>query len=401
MEDKLQRPDIIQVIKNEMKVLEMKLSNDNPLLLQLKEMETHLLEMASREIVFSPPVVSREGIGIFRKGTINVIQGKTGVHKSRIAELFCSLMLQKNGCTTDFIGFEKDSETVYSVVYLDTERNTEEEYPAAIQRIREKSGYLKTQNIPNFYVNSVKATDRQTRLQALEVWITEVCKRSDRPLFVVLDVVTDFVESFNRDTEGMLLFDFLGNLCDKYKVIFLLVIHENPSSEKARGHTGTEAANKSSSVFQISFEKNAKGEETELIKLKCIKLRGGKKPSPIYIEYSDWANGFVSAKIDFIQETLAERKSKLDETLLKEHLESLLVGFVSQKELVPKLMEMYKCSETTIKKRLCEIAESRVPMYNQEGQTACLRIKTEKGKQTVYYLEKENADLSSDNPPQK
>lgn len=397
MENKPQNTDFWELLRGDISEQEKALNSDNPLWRQLYETEKHLLEMASKEIVFSTPVVSREGIGIFRKGTINVIQGKTGVHKSRIAELFCALMLQNAYCKTDFIGFEKDDETVYSVGYMDTERNIDEEYPAAIQRIREKAGYLKTENIANLCANSVKIIDRKERLKALAIWIAEICKRENRPLFVILDVITDFIESFNRDSENMSLYDFLGNLCDKFKVIFLLVIHENPSSEKARGHTGTEAANKSSSVFQISFEKNGKGEDTELIKLKCIKLRGAKKPAPIYLEYSEAVNGFVSAEIGFVQETLAERKSKLDETLLKDHLESLLTGIVSQKELLPKLMEIYPCSETTLKKRLVELAEKGVEMYNNEGQKCLLKIQTEKGKPTTYHLEKTKLVLTLDN----
>ena len=304
-------------------------------------------------------------------------------------------------CETDFIGFEKDDETVYSVGYMDTERNIAEELPATIQSIREKSGYAKTEKIPHFYANSVKIIERKQRLDALAIWLSEIRKRDENPLFVVLDVVTDFVESFNRDSESMLLFDFLGNLCDKHKVIFLLLIHENFGTEKARGHTGTEAANKASAVFQISFEKNNKGEDTELIKLKCIKLRGAKKPSPIYLEYCDTSKGLIAAQTQFIQETIGKRKAKLDETLLKDSLESLLIGIVPQKVLIPKLVEIYQCTETTLKKRLVEIAEKKVQMYNNEGQLCFLQIKSEKGKTTTYYLEKETPTLLPETMPQK
>lgn len=395
MEDKSQ--DFVEKLNEDLALQQKQLNANNPLWLQLHQNEAHLLEMASKEIVFSAPVISREGIGIFRKGTFNVIQGKFGVHKSRLAELFCSVLLQNDICKTDFIGYEKDPDAVYSVGYLDTERNIDEELPATIQSIREKSGYSKTEKMPNFYANSIKIINRKERLDALAIWIADIRQKDNNPLFIVLDVVTDCVESFNRDGESMLLFDFLGNLCDKHKVIFLLLIHENFGTEKARGHTGTEAANKASSVFQISFEKNAKGDDTELIKLKCIKLRGAKKPSPIYMEYCDTTKGLISAQTQFIQDTLSERKAKVDVNLLKDELEVILANTLSQKELMQKLKLIFPCSENTIKERMEEIFTNQTPMYNSDGQVCQLKIKREKGKQTMYYLEKEVIAQSFEN----
>lgn len=389
--------DFSQKLQQDLAMRQKVFDEQNPIWVQLKQTEKHLLEMAGKEIVFSSPVVSREGIGIFRKGTFNVIQGKFGVHKSRLAELFCSLLLQNSTCQTDFLGFEKDPEMVYSVGYLDTERNTDEELPATIQSIREKSGYTKIAPIPNFYANSIKKIERKERLEALAIWIGEIRKKDTNPLFVVLDVVTDCVESFNRDGESMLLYDFLGNLCDEHKVIFLLLIHENFGTEKARGHTGTEAANKASCVLQISFEKNGRGEETELIKLKFIKLRGAKKPMPIYVEYSDAVKGLVSPENQFIQDTLGERKIKLDIDLLKDQLETLLSQTATQKTLISKLKEFFPVSENTMKERLKEISDKKIPMYNQDGQVCFLKIKIEKGKPTTYYLEKETPELPLEN----
>ena len=94
MENKPQNTDFTDMLRSDISEQEKALNSSNPLWLQLHETEKFLLEMAGKEIVFSPPVVSREGIGIFRKGTFNLIQGKFGSHKSRVGELFCSLMLQ-------------------------------------------------------------------------------------------------------------------------------------------------------------------------------------------------------------------------------------------------------------------------------------------------------------------
>ncbi|MFN0200673.1 MAG: hypothetical protein ACKVTZ_04100 [Bacteroidia bacterium] len=349
---------------------------------QMLATQKHLFEKASKEVTFSPPLLKWNETGVFRKGTINVIQGKFGCHKSRLAELFCSVFLKTKECETPFLGFNSSEETQFAVSYIDTERNLDEEIPATIQNIREKAGFERTELNPHFYVTSIKKFERKERLNAVKSWVLHLKKEETKQLFAVLDVVTDCVESFNSDGQSMELFDFLGNLCDECGVTFLLLIHENPGTEKARGHTGTEAANKSSCVMQISIESEAEN----LIKLKFIKLRAAARPEPIYLQYCSTAKGLVMASSSVVESVVGSKRKKADIELVKERLEILLYKPMPQKELCSELIAYFGGSENTIKNRLKVLADTKAVFLNAEGQECLLVMEWEKGKSAYYYL---------------
>jgi len=369
-------------LQQDVKEKEKKLLGESSFLAQMVQSQNYLFEKASKEIVFSPPLVSWNEIGVFRKGTINVIQGKFGSHKSRFAELYCSLFLRKQGCKTHFLGFERDEKEAFAVCYIDTERNLDEEIPATIQNIRDKAGHFKTQQNPHFYVTSIKQFARKERLQSVKEWIQHLRKTETNLLFVVLDVVTDCVESFNSDGQSMELFDFLGNLCDEYKVTFLLLIHENFGTEKARGHTGSEAANKSACVIQISIE----DEEKDLIKLKFIKLRSAARPQPLFLQYCPNAKGLVLAPDDIVNSAMAEKRNKTDIELVKEQVEIILAKPMTQKEVCNNLMRHFGCSENTIKNRLKQLVEKKEILLDAAGRECILEVEWQKGKSGIYYL---------------
>lgn len=364
-----------------------KKSKKKNIIKQLLDAEKELNERSKGDIIFSPPIVSRFDTGIIRQGTINIIQGKFGVHKSRYAEMICSLLLQSDA-NKKMLGFQRYPLKTYTVCLVDTERNLQEELPNAIQNIKIKAGHSKTDDVKNFRFTSLKQLDRKDRLPALKTYIQSVRKSTTNHLFILLDVVTDCVSSFNRDDESMKLFDFFGNLCDDENVTVLLLIHENFGTEKARGHTGTEATNKASCVMQIGFEKDSNNKPTDLIKLRFIKLRGARKPEPIYLRYSQEAKGLVLAEKDFIQTILRDKQQKASVDDIKMSLYQEVLGKeVNQKELVELLRIEYDCSLNTIKKRLNDFCKIKIPITDPLSEKEyILTANITAGKPTTYKL---------------
>lgn len=374
------------------------------LLQSLKEASAKIIKAAQQDIVYSPAWISLEDAPIFAKGTINVIQGKAGVHKSRLAETFCSLLLSPTG-KGDFLGFTRHNLGAgYFVAYIDTERNTAEDFPVAIQRIRQRAGLDKKEDNGRLKPTSIKQVDRKQRLDAVKAWIDCVrCEMeqkgvSDWNLFCVLDVVTDCTSSFNREDETLALFDYLGNLCENYKVTFLLVIHENPFSEKARGHAGTEAMNKANTQLQISYESGSDGEPGDLIKIRFLKTRNAARPQPLYLQYSKEQNGLITADPDAVSQHMESRKKNNDIELLVEHLQSVFdaAETITKKDLCASIAESLKCSEKTAQRRLDDATAKRVTIIDKNGRKCHLVKEGEKGKATVYRLE---ANDSKDDPP--
>jgi DNA-binding MarR family transcriptional regulator len=343
-------------------------------------------DVAAQDVVLSEPIVSLsidgtdEKIGVFYKGTINILQGKTGTHKSRLAELLVSLILQNDVCNTDFVGFRVNSNDLIAS-YIDTERNLNEAVPLTIQNIREKAGYHKTFNIENFYPTSIKKFSREDRLEAVKVWFEYIRSITDKPIFAVLDVVTDCVKSFNNDGDSLRLFDFLGNMCDDCNATFLLLIHENPASEKARGHTGTEGGHKADVQLQIGWN----GDDTDILKLRFLKTRRSAKPQPIYLKYSDLAKGLVLADPNEVKKQNDVRKKTFDIELVKEHIETYLSEQPKLlSEIIERLKEDFERNDRDLAETITGLVDEKAIFYNSEGKHCHLeKAKGDKDKRKV------------------
>ena len=160
--------------------------------------EQELSEVATREVVFSPPLISRDGIGIIRRNTINIIQGAYGSHKSRLAELIGALMLAINPSSPNFLGMIRAALERFCLCYIDTERNNREELPFAIQGIKSVAGYSLAEKPADFRFTSIKPVrDRKDRFNAIEAFISHVRQNTPLHLFCIIDVATDVGGDFN------------------------------------------------------------------------------------------------------------------------------------------------------------------------------------------------------------
>jgi hypothetical protein len=178
---------------------------------------------------------------------------------------------------------------------------------------------------------------------------------------------------------------------NEHNVVFLCLIHENPRSEKARGHFGTELMNKASTVIQVSYEKDSSQNDTDLIKIRYLKCRSTARHANFYAKYSDKHKGLILATGDEIQEVMNGRKQKADLSLVGEFLEMYMGdgSCLSRRELLDKLMEELGASEKTIEDRLKDISLNKVPLQNQNG-TVCFLEKDKSEKTLKYYLKEED-----------
>jgi hypothetical protein len=356
-------------------------------LINLREIEGRVAKIAAGEIIFSPALLTRYGVPIIRRGTINMIQGKSGSFKSKLAELVCSLLLCPEGKSIDFsLGFERVEDQQLKIVYVDTERNQTEEFPAAIKSIMNKIGLSDPSEAPNFRFTSLKNVNRSNRLSALKVFIEDIKKGTTDPLFVLLDVVTDCIANFNDPAESMELFDYIGGMCEDLDATFLLVIHENPGSEKSRGHTGTEATNKSSTVLSIGFQKGTNGENTELLQLKFIKQRHAKQLESIPLIFSQETLSLQPADPALVKSITDQRRSKASVSDIAATLGAYLKPSLEQKELLAALNSDFYCSANTIKTRLEEVERNGIVIQDHQGISCHLKIKSRNGRPTVYEL---------------
>lgn len=345
-----------------------------------------LKKKKASEIRFSEPVLKQGENAVIFPHTINVIQGQAGVHKSRLAENICAAFLKLNGNQNELLGFNRQNyNSTHTVVYVDTERNLTEQLPYALQCIQIKAGYDKAEHPNNFEYISLLQINRKERFAALNEYLNHIKKSTDNPLFIVLDVSTDCIEDFNKTDKSMELIDLMNMAINEHNVIFLCLIHENPKSDKARGHFGTELMNKASTVMQVGFEKDANQNDTDIIRVKYLKCRSTARHTPFYIKYSSEAKGLVLANASEVSGVINNRKHKASNEDCIGFIEMYLGdgAALTRAELLDKLCKDFKASQRTIESRIAEIMSSNTEILNEQGQSC--KLSKEIKEKTVYY----------------
>ena len=335
-----------------------------------------------------PPIITQNDNAVIFPHTINVIQGQAGVHKSRLAECFCSALLKTHNCNNELLGLKRvPFDPIHTLVYVDTERNLSEQFPFALQSIQIKAGYAKKDHPPNFEYISLLQIKRSERFEALNEYLEHIKKETSNPLFIVLDVSTDCIEDFNKTDKSMELIDLMNIVINEHKAIFLCLIHENPKSDKARGHFGTELMNKASTVIQVGFEKDANNNDTDLVKVKYLKCRSTARHTPFHIKYDSDAKGLVLADVSEVSGLFNSRKHKASNEDMIEFLEMYLADgtVLTRSDLLDKLRKDFDASQRTIETRIIEIINDKVEIYNGEAQL-CNLFKETKDKVLYYSL---------------
>lgn len=358
--------------------------SDN-LKLVLRTSESLKAKKAS-EIRFSDPVLKQGDNAVIFPHTINVIQGQAGVHKSRLAETICSAFLTKGSIPNELLGFSRmDNKQEHTVVYVDTERNLDEQFPFALQSIQLKAGYDRAEHPEGFRYISLLQISRKERFTVLNEYLNHVRESTPKPLFIVLDVSTDCIEDFNKTDKSMELIDLMNVAINQHNVIFLCLIHENPKSDKARGHFGTELMNKASTVMQVGFEKDAKNNDTDIIRVKYLKCRSTARHTPFHIKYCTDAKGLILADSSEVSGLINNRKHKASNEDMIEFIEMYLGDGAELKrvEFLDKLCTDFQAKQRTIESRISEIMQSDFPIYNNQGQL-CTLTKENRDK-VVYY----------------
>ncbi|MBI1933440.1 MAG: PriCT-2 domain-containing protein [Ignavibacteriales bacterium] len=329
----------------------------------LIESEKVFDEMRKSPINFKSPLVKMGSINLIYPGTVNLIQGAFGSHKSRLAEHIISALL--NITDNKILGMEcNKSEKESYIIYSDTERESEV-IGYAFQNILEHAGYFHNSKIEDkFSIISFIEIPRKNRLDALKEFVNyKIEQYPNRNLIVVLDLLSDFVIDFNNQIESSNVLDFINDLRTSKNVTFICILHENPgankSNPKARGHIGSLVADKSTLICSIGYVKNSK----KILSLNFLKSRRNGIPDPIKLKYDEDKKCLTEADpSDF--ENLVKEKAPLSE--VQANLFGLLmptkeneIKEINKGEIVKKLTEIFGVGERTIRTRLEEIESQK------------------------------------------
>jgi hypothetical protein len=218
-----------------------------------------------------------------------MIQGQTGTHKSRLATSLVSVLVSKIPDLA-LLGFSRAIDERPTVIYVDTERNINYTLPIAIRQILNDSGLNLEELKTKFSILPLVNIGRQFRTETMGQQFVELTgfDNEKKHFVIVLDIVSDLISDFNNVVNSLQLTDLLNTAANTFDLTFIVVLHENPGGEKARGHLGTELANKASTVLQISL-----GEINNVFKLKVLKSRSTEKYNEILLKYDTSVNNLT------------------------------------------------------------------------------------------------------------
>lgn len=331
-----------------------------------------------------PIILSANGEPIAHKNSIIIIQGKAGSHKSRLAAALTTLLISRSK-NTEIIGMSRPKSDEFSILYVDTERNILSQLPSAMKQILRNSGHDDSKHYFDLTVLPLISVRRQHRYNVLRYFLEQMKLHTDRGgrhIVVVLDVITDCVSDFNQLSETYSLIDMMNETINKEDVTFICIIHENPYSEKARGHLGTELANKASTVFQIS-----ETADNDLFKIKVLKSRNTRKHDEIIVRYDPETSGLTLVNFTC---GVSDRKG-IDQDPLVQALGKLVVNTIERPDLFQKLKKQLGLSERSLQYKIDNIINNKVKIESVLGSGTLQKVK---GRPVKYQLIYDEAGLN-------
>ncbi|MBL7820577.1 MAG: AAA family ATPase [Saprospiraceae bacterium] len=357
----------------------------------MKATEEFLKKRKREDIKLQEPIFSQNGVPLIFPNSIVLLQGKHGSHKSRVAASFASAGLNDTGCGTIPLGLEVTKEGMH-VVYIDTERNLSTQLPIAIQNIQEHACLPREIDPENFSYTSVVNVKRGNRYDAIVEFIQDIRDKvgEEKHLLIVIDVISDLVITFNDPAESLILADYCNDLINSENCTIITVLHENPgkSNEKARGHLGSELANKASTILQVSTVTGVPG----TVKVAVQKSRNTAIPEPIYAAYDEATGGLKPIDPSILGLPKASPGLKADLNSVVEYLGNNLLEAKLRKDLFYSMMNHFNCGIRTIEPKISEIIMNNVLIPTVAGDMVLSKEKKSDG---VYYLLKEPKRLEA------
>ena len=282
-----------------------------------------------------------KGAAFLRKGNISIIQGKPKSGKSFMCSMLAAAAI--TGEYQSLTTYERRS--LNKLLYFDTEQ-CEEDANNLARRIL-KMANIATDRFPdNFMMYSFRKFAPSDARDMLEMAL-----KQEQPSFVIIDGITDIVDSPNDEAESKKRVAWLYNLADEYNTHIMLVIHENPGAfEKARGHIGSELERKIETAIRLETNDL----EENKIKRAAFKLTRMKRPDDFQFTVEEGGLPRIEPWSEPLKiSTSAEPKiSKQEQTL--QRLKDAFDGKqrLTQFNLVGALIDNAKVGETTARREI-------------------------------------------------
>jgi hypothetical protein len=211
---------------------------------------------------------------LFTLGNISMIKGASKSQKTYLISMLAGCYLNnENEYHNGLFNVKKqiyDNGTLINkkIIYFDTEqhRSRTKKIRQRINRIASPNNvYSDNKNLNTYTLREMGTVNRLLVIKK----ILSIQKNS----LVFIDGIIDIMRDFNDNIESTEIVDLLMEISSKNNCHICVVIHNNPGTQKARGHSGTILGNKCEMVLNIEQEGKS---DVRIVKCEATRYYGFK-----------------------------------------------------------------------------------------------------------------------------
>lgn len=201
------------------------------------DFEPYLMDL-TRALSEPVPVIRWHALTVGSEGNISAVVGEAKSKKTFLCSAIAAGVLSERG----YMAFGPQPGRV---LWIDTEQ-AEAHVQRVMRRVHRMAGYDQHQNHDRFWTLALRELDPKIRAGVAFAAIERL-----RPRLAVIDGIGDLQYDTNDLKESERIVTDLMRISSQLSCHILCVLHTNPNSDKARGHTGSALQRKSESVFYV------------------------------------------------------------------------------------------------------------------------------------------------------
>ena len=211
----------------------------------------------SNEPAYVEPVFRFLGVDVGQVGSLTVVKAKPKSGKTTVAlAMWTAYYTHERAGDVDTFGFTVTPPNGREMcLYFDSEQGNLESWQAwarALRRVNISGPSDAPVNAENTLLCLTGITDNVIR-QALLFQLVEM--NAEYLGAIIVDGVADFVKDVNDSQEVDTFMQKLRKLADKHRVCVVATIHENPGTDKARGHLGSDLSRRAGATLRLEKDR--------------------------------------------------------------------------------------------------------------------------------------------------
>ncbi|MCW3108468.1 MAG: hypothetical protein JWQ09_2974 [Segetibacter sp.] len=205
-----------------------------------------------KDIQQPEPTITIAGAAVASPGNITGISAAAKAGKTACTSVMIAGAISLNGEIDGFTDLEVlPNPTGKAVIHFDTEQS-EADQQSNLNTVLRRANFTST---PNYYRSY---NIRQLGLNDYQKTTNNICELCNEAFngvhLIVIDGGADYIASVNDEAAAYNIVQYFTHLSIKYNCPVIVIVHQNPGSDKERGHFGSEIQRKCYGLLSITKE---------------------------------------------------------------------------------------------------------------------------------------------------